>query len=806
MKNKYLIITFALAFVSFIFYSFNFSGKADREKSPLETYSEVLVSVNPVSDIQTLVSNDINIEHYVKSSDGRIRIVINQTELARLKAAGLSYTVTIPDLSVYYANRPQPTETDLMSSREILQRDGIDGLTYGSMGGFYTYAEVVQKLDSMRLLYPNLITAKINIGTTHNNNTIWAVKISDNPEINESSTEAAIYFDALHHAREPQGMASLMYFMYWLLENYNTNTEAAYLVNNREIFMVPVVNVDGYEYNRQTNPNGGGGWRKNRRNNGSCFGVDLNRNYPYGWGYNNGSSNDPCSDTYRGPSAASEPETQAIINFIGTKNPKIGFSVHSVAGRYLNPYGYTDTSIAYEIYSEFSSDFSSENNYLYGTVKEMLDYYSSGTTRDWLHSIGCYAWTPEVGGSGFWPGLSEIFPIAAENLAGFKYLSWVGGAYAQFQNYTMLGKGYAERNDTIVIQIGIKNKGLSKTSKNVNVSITSPYANLVPLVSSVNYDSIPLRQVKFNTGNPFKFRVTNSANFMDEIKLIVSVKQENIETSRDTIFVNAARANILFFDNSENGTSNWTKSGNQTQWDTTFCDSWSLNHSFADSRYGNSKDNTANYFTLNNSINLTGAVNPRVEFFAKWATELNYDYVRFQISTNNGTSWTSLSGKYTTIFGGQPSYFGNQSWIYEQVNLNSYIGQTAKFRYYYYTDGGVPGDGFYFDNFRIVNYTDGPEGLTQNGTEVPGTYALYQNFPNPFNPATKIRFDLPKSSYTLLVVYDMLGREVQTLVNQSLNAGTFDVDFDGSNYSSGIYFYRISAGEFTDVKKMILVK
>src|SRR3990172_2758111 len=296
-------------------------------------------------------------------------------------------------------------------------------------------------------------------------------------------------------------------------------------------------------------------WRKNRRNNGGCFGVDLNRNYPYGWGYDNGSSNNPCSDTYRGPSAGSEPESQAIRNFILPKQPKIGFSVHSVAGRYLNPYGYTDTSIAYEIYSEFSSDFSYENNYLYGTVKEMLNYYSSGTTRDWLHSIGCYAWTPEVGGSGFWPAVGEIIPIANENLTGFKYLSWVGGAYASFQNYQVLGKGYVHMNDTLKLQVGIKNKGLSKTAKNITVDITTSYPNITPITSSISYDSIPSRQIKYNA-SPFRFKLTNAATYMNEIKLVVSVKQENAETTRDTIFITVGKTNVLLTDNAENGTVN----------------------------------------------------------------------------------------------------------------------------------------------------------------------------------------------------------------------------------------------------------
>lgn len=65
------------------------------------------------------------------------------------------------------------------------------------------------------------------------------------------------------HSREPQSMASLMYFMWYLLQNYGTNPEVTSLVNNREMFFVPCINPDGYEYNRQTNPNGGGMWRKN---------------------------------------------------------------------------------------------------------------------------------------------------------------------------------------------------------------------------------------------------------------------------------------------------------------------------------------------------------------------------------------------------------------------------------------------------------------------------------------------------------------------------------------------------------------
>ncbi len=89
---------------------------------------------------------------------------------------------------------------------------------------------------------------------------------------------------------------------------------------------------------------------------------------------------------------------------------------------------------------------------------------------------------------------------------------------------------------------------------------------------------------------------------------------------------------------------------------------------------------------------------------------------------------------------------------------------------------------------------------------IPGTYALYQNYPNPFNPTTNIKFDIAKASNVKLVIYDILGREVRTLVNEFKNPGAYEMKFDASNFASGTYFYRIEAGDFVEIKKMVLVK
>jgi len=142
------------------------------------------------------------------------------------------------------------------------------------MGGFTTYQEMLDELDQMRSLYPNLISARISTSniTTYEGRTVYYVRLSDNPDVDENEPE--VLYTGVHHA----------------------------LVDNIEMYFIPVVNPDGYVYNQQTNPNGGGMWRKNRRNNGDgTYGVDPNRNYSYLWGYNNtGSSPTSSSDTYRG--------------------------------------------------------------------------------------------------------------------------------------------------------------------------------------------------------------------------------------------------------------------------------------------------------------------------------------------------------------------------------------------------------------------------------------------------------------------------------------------------------------------------
>jgi len=104
--------------------------------------------------------------------------------------------------------------------------------------------------------------------------------------------------------------------------------------------------------------------------------------------------------------------------------------------------------------------------------------------------------------------------------------------------------------------------------------------------------------------------------------------------------------------------------------------------------------------------------------------------------------------------------------------------------------------------------TGGMTYLEPISSEIPKQFSLFQNYPNPFNPATKIRFELPAGEIhrVLLKVFDALGREIKTLVSEQLNSGVYEVDFNAVRLPSGVYFYKLTADDFTQTKKMVLIK
>jgi photosystem II stability/assembly factor-like uncharacterized protein len=167
----------------------------------------------------------------------------------------------------------------------------------------------------------------------------------------------------------------------------------------------------------------------------------------------------------------------------------------------------------------------------------------------------------------------------------------------------------------------------------------------------------------------------------------------------------------------------------------------------------------------------------------------------------DGTIRMCIQGDTTRVF--KTTNLGT-TWIRETLPLQATLGQVQHMQFLSANLGfaALGGTGL---TGGLIKYT-GPSGINNNTGEIPATFSLNQNYPNPFNPSTMISFALPKSGMVTLKIYNSLGKEVETLVNENMAAGNHEITFNASGLTSGIYFYRINANGFTDTKKMMLVK
>nr|HMT11188.1 choice-of-anchor J domain-containing protein [Ignavibacteria bacterium] len=173
------------------------------------------------------------------------------------------------------------------------------------------------------------------------------------------------------------------------------------------------------------------------------------------------------------------------------------------------------------------------------------------------------------------------------------------------------------------------------------------------------------------------------------------------------------------------------------------------------------------------------------------------DSVQIWVSTVDSTP-SSFTHYIETISDRGPYGEFNQSF----VPIGDYVGQTIWVGFRYNTDCTTDGYIGQIDDIEV----DNPIGIQPISTEVPKRFELKQNYPNPFNPVTNIEFSIVKGGFVNLVIFNAIGQQVTTLVNQDLKAGSYKYDFNASGLPSGTYYYRLTSGEFTQTNKMILVK
>jgi PKD repeat protein len=675
-----------------------------------QDYSRVKIFAN-AEELNQLRNLGVTVDHGTYKENTFFISDFSAQEIQIMQQYGFTYEVLIPDVVTYYANQNNqftPTPKNAACTGGSGGSAGLvpaapSNFNLGTMGGYLKYNEMLAELDAMAAQFPNLITVKTQISNflTHQNRPIYYVRLSDNANVDEQG-EPKVLYTAIHHAREPMSLMETIFYMWYLLENYSSSEEIQYLVNNMQLYFVPCINPDGYVYNESTNPNGGGMWRKNRRNNGgNVYGVDLNRNYSYGWG-TTGTSTNTSNDTYCGPSPFSEPETQAIRWLVQNNDFITAFNAHTYAEAILFPIGTTNAEFA-----DHHDYFQAETNHMaqyngYTAMKSSGLYPASGDSDDYMYKVDIgvgqkdtiFAHTPEVG-TAFWQPSSQIVSTCQEMVFPNLVLAHITKKYvvvkdADPSNITTLSGNF---NHTA--------NRLGRENGQVTVSI-QPLQNIVSVGNSVTHDLALMA----TANGAISYTLNPSIQFGDVIQYVLQTNN-GLWTKRDTITKTYGAYTLQAVEDATTNT-NWTGTG----WGTTSSTFVSASKSFADSPTGNYSNNVTRNYTYTPAIVLTNATAAMITYYAKWNIEADYDYVQFQVSTDNGATWVAQCTNYTNAGNNangsvqplnKPVYDGVQtSWVLDEVSLSDYLGQTIRVRFQLKSDGGTTGDGFYFDDFKVL--------------------------------------------------------------------------------------------------------
>jgi hypothetical protein len=217
--------------------------------------------------------------------------------------------------------------------------------------------------------------------------------------------------------------------------------------------------------------------------------------------------------------------------------------------------------------------------------------------------------------------------------------------------------------------------------------------------------------------------------------------------------------------------------------------------SITDSPNGNYNNNQTKILFLTNPINLTSETGATISFAAKWDLENNFDYVQFQVSTDNGATWNSQCGKYTNEGSASQAigqlYDGTQlEWVNEEIDLSDYIGQTIKARFRIKSDAFQTYDGFYFDDFKVNTLENTTLSLANQAQA--SQFGIY---PNPANSV--LRINTNNEDYSI----EIYNTQSQLVFKKENNVGSNEITI--SDLASGVYFIKLKADGINEVKKVV---
>ena len=526
------------------------------------------------------------------------------------------------------------------------------------MGDYHSYQEMYDEMVQINNNHP-AITNLSSIGQSIQGREIWAMKVSDNPT-QEEADEPDLLYMANMHAREVITPEIMLYFLNYLVDNYGTNPEITDLVNNREFWIIPTQNPDGHVYCETVDPM----WRKNRRNNGDgTYGVDLNRNYGYMWGYDDyGSNPNTSSSTYRGTGPFSEPESQVIRDLCISHNFVFCLSYHSYSNLWLFPWSYVAQNTPHhEIFMELANNCVAYNGYIPGNYAMGTIYRVNGDVDDYMYGEQTeknmiFGFTPEVGNE-FWPPENEIQTLCEENLEPNLYMARIAHLLAD-NPYRIFGPAVP-----ILDPMDVDVDG----NYTISWTITDDPNNLAVAYHLEEFSGYSVLTDEANDGEnywDFNGFSTSTARSHTSPAAYYSNSGDNLNNSMTSFFPLVVESgNVLTF---------WTWYDIENDWDYAYVEV--------------STDGGQTFNTIPGNITT------------------NYD----PHGNNLGNGITGSSG----------------GWVEANFDLSSYAGQSINSRFRYVTDGSVDEEGIYIDDIYPVPSFDSQVSLDENIT---GTSYLVQN-------------------------------------------------------------------------------
>ena len=672
-----------------------------------------------------------------------------------------------------------------------------------NLGLYQTYAELLDSLTQLSSIYPTL-TRLDTLGTSIEGRHIIAIKISDNVDIDEDEPEVCLM--GCHHARELMSVEVPLYIAEYLLENYGIDPEVTGLVDGRELWIVPMVNPDGHVYvqNNHTDP-WWDWWRKNRRDNGDgTFGVDLNRNYGYMWGYDDiGSSPDPANNLYRGPAPFSEPETQTIRDFFASREIICSISYHSYGELILYPWGYTyDLAEDHDLLAALADSMNSGLGYAPSPGSGL--YLTNGDTDDWVYGDTAlkpkgYSFCVELNSyeeGGFAPPDHLIAPTCEKLLDLNLTLIHMAG-----DPIRVMGPEPPFMHDVTQLAdpsylLSWSGGSVSDPNRAQNWDLIE-FMNISSLTDSCLYgDSLWMLEGFSISGDR---AVVGSQSYY-------SGSGDNLSNTMGTAVPYLADLGLTF------SCSLWYDI--EERWDYAYLEV-SFDHGYSGITVPGNRTTNSNPNGMNRGNGITGNSGGWInaDFYLDQAGVSSGDIImlRFRYVTDG---YVDGEGLYADLIA--PTPFSEKRSLLAEAYPDTFCAVTpTEIGTYYYLTRGTDIDGQTSLWSNAVSWI--VTGLTDAGTPACVT-ALSQNYPNPFNPTTTIRFTVGERetersgrARVSIGLYDCLGRRVALLKEEVMPVGEYSVVWDGTNnrgerLASGIYFMRLDVGATRLTRKMVLLR